>query len=90
MCVGMPTIEFTLNNWQLPEGLREQFVAYILSEDQGYQLEAEIDESFTFSDDELKTAGIAKGKDRKLLLAKLESGNLLIPKYIYLKLVLSC
>ena len=74
--MGMPSIESIINNWQLPAQLGDKFVTYILGEEQGYELEDAVDESFTFNDEELKSAGIVTANDRKLILAKF-SGDLL-------------
>ena len=79
----MPSIGATIDGWNLPTQLREQFIHYILQEDQGYSLEADVDEAFTFTDEELKAGGIVTARERKLLLAKLKPSNLLIYQYDY-------
>ena len=67
-----------IDGWSLPAQLTEQFIQYILQEDQGYSLKADIDEAFTFTDEGLKAGGIVTARGRKLSLARLKPSNLLI------------
>ena len=88
---SMPSIEATIHNWQLPPKLRDRFLAYILNEEQGYQLDDDLDDSFVFTFNELKAAGTFTGKEIKLILANLNSGDLrnnlpMAPSHLHMKI----